>query len=105
VREREQRPRERSQAVADRDPGLAPLAGPVGEEARQAAEADGDALGDAFDDPDDRVRGAERRAQEQRDDRVGELARDVVRKRDPAERADVLRQRPLRVEDAAEAQE
>jgi len=105
VREREQRSRERRQPVADRDPWLPPLAGSVGQQSSDPEKPHGDALRDALDDPDDRVRGAERRAQEQRDDRVGELARDVVRERDPAERADVRRKRTLRFEDAPQAQE
>src|SRR5205085_1254455 len=69
VRQREQRAGERRQAVADGDPGLPALAGPVGEEAREADETDRDALRHALDDPDDRERGAERAAKEERHDR------------------------------------
>src|SRR6266545_806258 len=100
-RRRERDPRDGGRRVARDDPHLARAAGAVGEPARGAAKADGDALRDPLDDAEHRRGRAERLREEQRHDRIHELAREVVRERDPGERAHVLREPPLRSEDPA----
>jgi hypothetical protein len=91
-----ERPGDRSQPVPGDDPRLSPLSGPVREPPGDASKADRDSFGDALDDADDGEGRAEDGAQEERNDRVCQLAREVVRERDPAEGANVLRQSPAR---------
>ena len=80
-------------AVAPADPRQAPLAPTVREPSGEPAQADGDPLRHALDHADRRNRRSERHREKQRHNRVGELAGGVVRERDPAQRADVARQR------------
>ena len=63
----------------------------VGDPARHRSEADGHAFSDPLDEAEDGHRGTEDDREEERDDRVGELARDVVHERDHADCADVCR--------------
>lgn len=67
------------------------MRGTVGEPAGEPAQPHREPLGDAFDDPEERDGRSERDRQEERHDRVRELAREVVRERHPAQRANVLR--------------
>src|SRR6266545_3516916 len=67
-RRRERDPRDGGRRVARDDPHLARAAGAVGEPARGAAKADGDALRDPLDDAEHRRGRAERLREEQRHD-------------------------------------
>ena len=88
----------RRQRVAGRDPRHPPSAAPIRDPARQRSEADGRALRDPFDEPDRGDRRSQHGRQEEWDDRVGELAREVVDERDDADRPDVLRDAPCLLE-------
>jgi len=79
-------------AVAPDDPRLAAIARPVRDPAREQADTGRDRLCDPLDQPHDRHRGAERHGQEQRDDRIGELAGRIVCQGDPAELPDICRE-------------
>lgn len=79
--------------VAGEDPAAPLAAGPVREPPGGPAQSHCHTLGDTLDQAESGDRRSERDGEKERQDRVGELGREVVGEGDPAERADVLRQR------------